>query len=180
MTETFTLTAAAYCPGYVPSEPVVCHYTLSPVYSVGTYGYIFSNVAESFGYSNTAPSLMKYCIPYSSVKYIFGDSVKGKSVYTSMTSNHWTGNCCGMASTSALMFSRDIPVSSTQFGKDTVHDLSIMDSAAELGDLAVLKFIEAMQISQYSAQFSQQYSGNRRYNADLANGYDLDQFYHAV
>ena len=85
MAETFTLTAVAYCPGYVPSEPVAYSYTLAPVYSVGTYGYVFSNVAESFGYSSTAPSLMKYCIPYSSVKFIFGDSVKGKSVYTSMT-----------------------------------------------------------------------------------------------
>lgn len=174
VSESLTLKAVAVRSGYAVSDCAVYSYTVLPVYTTDTFGYSFGNAAKSFGYTDTQPNLRNYCIPYSSVELLFGPSVKGKSVYVSMARNRWTGNCCGMASTSALMYYPGSGTSAASFGQQNTHALSIQDTAAAYGNLQVRTFIEAMQVSQKTEQFAEAYNRNMRYNEDLKNGKDLE------
>lgn len=173
VTQSLTLKTVAVRSGHAVSDCAVYSYTVLPAYTTDTFGYSFSNAAQSFGYTDTQPSLRNYCIPYSSVELLFGPSVKGKSVYVSMARNRWTGNCCGMASTSALMYYPGSGTTSASFGQQNVHALGILDTAAAYGNLQVRTFIEAMQVSQKTEQFAADYNRNMRYNEDLQAGKDL-------
>ncbi len=175
-----TLKAVTVASGYATSEYATFDYQYAPLYSVSTYGYSFVNAASSFGYTNTLPSFLNYCIPYSSVKVIFGDSVKGKSAYTSMAKYPWGGNCCGLASTSALFYSLDAAVTPNDFGQSTVNRLRVTDRSSRLEDMLIRTFIEAMQISQYTVQFDRDYAGNKVSNAQLRSGKDLNKLYFNV
>lgn len=175
-----TIKAMVARDGYAKSAAVSYEYRMIPNYSVDRHGYDFGNRASSFGYTDTSPSLRGYCIPYSSVKYIFGDSVKGKSVYTSMTKYAWAGNCCGMASTSALFFNLDTEITASDFGKEYANDLGITATAGEYNDLVLKAFIEAMQISQYTVQFDRDYSQNKVSVNQLKSGETLDALYQNV
>jgi uncharacterized repeat protein (TIGR02543 family) len=180
MDHDFILKAVAACSGCVPSECVSYTYKLAPEYTTGTYGYSFPNAASSFGYTNTAPSFLHYCIPYSSVKLIYGDSVKGKSVYTSIANYQWGGNCCGMASTSALLFSNSVDIKASSFTRDSVNALTVNDISQAYEAMPVRMFIEAMQTSQYSVQFSRDYKNNKKSSAALQKGDTLDSLYNTV
>ena len=181
ISDSVTLKAIAAVSGKAVSKVVTYNYTAVPAYEVDTYGYSFGNIASSFGYTNTKPSFLNYCIPYSSVKMIFGDSVKGKSAYTSMAKYSWNGNCCGMASTSALIYSTSNDISASDFGQTTVSALKIGDTAAAYDNLPVRTFIEAMQISQYTVQFDRAYAGNKVSNQMVReNGSNFNRLYQAV
>ncbi|MBR2521128.1 MAG: InlB B-repeat-containing protein [Oscillospiraceae bacterium] len=175
-----TLKLVAAESGKALSKTVTYSYEAWPVYSTENFGYSFGNIASSFGYASTKPSFLNYCIPYSSVKMIFGDSIKGKSAYTSMAKYSWTGNCCGMASTSALFYSPDVTMSPSDFGKSAVSGLSISDTASGYGGLSLRTFIEAMQISQYTVPFDRAYAGNKVSNTEISKGKNLNKLYTSV
>ena len=111
---------------------------------------------------------------------IFGDSVKGKSAYTSMAKYPWSGNCCGMASTSALLFSTDSEIKATHFGHNTVNQLKCSDYASKYDNMLIRSFIEAMQISQYTVQFDRDYSRNKVSNTQLREGQNLNRIVDSV
>lgn len=174
MEQDMSLRAIATAPGCAVSATAAYDYLLTPWYTPAEWGWRFVNSATSFGYRSTAPSFLEYCIPYSSVKLLFGDTVKAKSVYSSMARYSWTGNCCGMASTSGLLWSVEDGPLPADFGHATVPELDINDSAAKLDGTTVRAFIEAMQVSQYSVQFDREYTRNRRTDSRLAQGETLD------
>lgn len=180
VTQSMTLKAIAVRSGCAVSDCAIYSYTMLLDYTTDTFGYSFSNAAKSFGYTDTQASLRNYCIPYSSVELLFGPTVKGKSVYVSMARNRWTGNCCGMASTSALMYYPGSGTTSALFGGQNVHALGIQDTAESYGNLQVRTFIEAMQVSQKTEQFAVAYNENMRYNEDLKSGMDLEDLKETV
>lgn len=165
MEETFVLRTVAYCAGYAPNQSEPREYILFPTYTASTYGYSFGNTASAFGYTNTAPSLLNYCIKNKSVKLIFGNNVKQKEIYAFLCGSYWCGNCCGMASTSSLMFSPADPITAGDFGGQSVYTLGTGNTAPAYDGINVQTFIEAMQVSQYTSQFSREYSKNRRYGS---------------
>ena len=57
-----TLKAVAICSGFAASTYATYHYKEAPIYSVDSFGYSFVNAASSFGYTNTMPSFLNYCI----------------------------------------------------------------------------------------------------------------------
>lgn len=169
-----TLRAVTSVSGSALSEEAVYVYQLTPLYTAETWGWSFVNAASSFGYRSTAPAFLNYCIPYSSVSLIFGDTVKAKSVYKSISSYTWSGNCCGMASTSSLLWSVENELGPSAFGQGTVAALGVNDTAAALDSITVRTFIEALQVSQCSVQFDRELSRNKLTNTKLAEGETLD------
>lgn len=141
--------------------------------------YYFGNSARDFGYTSTAAGEDTYPIPYSSVKYIFGDSVKGKSIYRDLIRYNWSGNCCGMASTVALMYEGTL-AAEQDFSAGTVSTLTLTQTNGELDGLDVKTFIEAMQVAQNADSFSEAYKNNRLYKIQLDSGQTLNSLCDAV
>ena len=168
------LRAVTAAPGCALSEETVYDYSLTPPYTPDPWGWGFVNTASSFGYQDTSANFLNYCIPYSSVSLIFGDNQGAKEIYKNLVSSPWGGNCCGMASTSALLWSVEYDLEPQDFGGAAVKELDVDDTAEKLGSITVRTFIEALQVAQCSVQFDQEYTRNKVTNAKLAAGKTLD------
>ena len=138
--------------------------------------YPFGNGMSAYGYTGRGPG-ESYPIPYEpSFRLIFGDTVAGKAKFAQAIRSPWSGNCCGMSSSAALMYAGQLLPA--DFGKSDVYSLSIADSN---GSMTVLTFVEAMQVAQYTDQFAKDYSENRVYYHELAAGSTkLTALYNAV
>ena len=146
-------------------------------FDVARDAYAFNNGKAAFDYPSTAGKNENYPIPYDpSVKLLFGNTVAGKNFWRSAQIQGWSGNCCGMSSTAALLFSYD-GISASSFGADTVADLKIGDTD---GSMTVRTFIEAMQFAQKTPQFSAEWNANKVYTHQLSSGYNLNKLYNAV
>ena len=153
---------------YTPDGDVTLYaiWRIEKTFDVTRDAYPFGNNMSSFGYTSRGPGA-SYPIKYEpAFKMIFGDSVAGKSKFKQAIMSKWGGNCCGMSSTTALLYA-NAGVSASGFGKSNVAALSISDSN---GSMSVLTFVEAMQVAQYTDQFARDYKGNRVYNYELAAG----------
>ena len=148
----------------------------STLYDVTRDGYAFRNLGSSFGYSNPGTGA-SFPIPYHPVfTLIFGEGTNtSETMLRKAQADGWGGNCCGMASTSLLMYSGSPSTSS--FGKSSVSALSVGDSN---GSITVQTFIEAMQIAQYSNVFSKAYSDNKLKTAHFNKGGNMNALCQSV
>ena len=146
-------------------------------FDVSRDAYAFNNSASSFGYTSRGPGEASYPIHYDpAFKLLFGNSVAGKSKYKSTVQSAWGGNCCGMSSTVALFYAGGMDPSA--FGNSSVNNLQI---SGNNGQISLLTFIEAMQISQFTDAFAEQYRNNKLYRYQIEeNGDRLNGLYQAV
>ena len=169
-----------------PAEDMIlyAHWKEPVSFDVNSDVYAFNNTASAFEYLSCGPG-ESYPIPYSVFEMIFGDTVAGKSKYRSMIQNLWGGNCNGMSSTVALLFSND-GINPSDFGKENAVSLLIRNTSSKIGPISgdlessLRTFIEAMQISQYTEPFSKAYKENRLYQYQLDDGAVLDGLHEAV
>jgi len=127
--------------------------------------YSFSNSRSAFGYSSP------YQIPLSSYQIFFNDT-RAKFLYN--TVGTWGGNCYGMASTSGMFNTSNNGVNISGFNSSAakVKDLKVNDNNSNW-NLTLLKFIEAMQVSQYDTTVQECYSDNTDLNS-LCNSVNTD------
>ncbi|MGN0634201.1 MAG: InlB B-repeat-containing protein [Oscillospiraceae bacterium] len=129
--------------------------------SFATLKYRFDNSNEGFGYSDN------YIIPYSSYAYMF-TSADARYIYNLYGTEGWGGNCFGMSSTSALMNTGRQKVQSFNKKQYFIKDLKLTDTSSSLG-INVRKFIESMQVAQYSYTAINQRIDNEDNIAGLVN-----------
>ena len=162
---------------YTPGADVTLYavWRAELAFDVSRDAYPFNNSMRAYGYSGRGPGA-SYPIKYASFSLIFGDTVAGKSKYRQAMMTQWGGNCCGMSSSSALMFAG--VKSAGEFGRSNVHSLRTDDYD---DSMSVLGFVEAMQVAQYTDQFARDYQNNRVYSRELADGSrKLNTLYSAV
>ncbi len=128
-------------------------------FDVGADAYSFGNTADDFGYR---PG--QYPISPNSAFLIFGDGMLGRVQYNRAAATPWSGNCAGMSASAALLYA-DENINAADFGRDNVWSIEIGDSH---GDLTALRFIEAMQMAQYTEAFAE-----ARHNHEFARGESL-------
>ena len=144
----------------------------TPSFDVRRDAYSFSNSMASFGYkSRGGRNGGQYPIPPESLFVIFGETVRAKKLYKNIASSEWGGNCAGMAGSVALFYS-DKNTNPADFGKNDVWSLAIGDKNSEI---TVLRFIEAMQVAQYTDTF-----GRVRDNNHVFFGQSLNNLYQTV
>ena len=166
------------------TQTLYAHWTENQTFDVTKDAYAFGNTASAFEYSSRGPG-ESYPISYEAFELIFGNTVAGKSQYRSAIQNLWGGNCNGMSSTVALLFS-DSNINPSDFQKADAVSLLIHDQSNKIGPLSgglnptARTFIEAMQISQYTEPFAKAYKQNRLYQYQLDDASTLDGLYQAV
>ena len=73
---------------------------------------------------------------------------------------YWAGNCYGMATTSGMLYSKNvIKPSAFKQGAKAPSDLKLSNKNTKQ-NMSLKKFIEVMQISQYFSSFQKAYNGN--------------------
>ena len=148
------------------SQTLYAHWTVMASFDVAVDGYSFGNTIQTFGYTSRGPG-ETYPISYDpTFLLIFGDNTAAKSKYRQMSARQWDGNCCGMASTVALLYS-DEAISPSSFGESSTYALTI-DSASSLVSLKT--FIEAMQVAQKTEPFAKENAENIVYKYQIDMG----------
>ena len=129
---------------------------------ISQYSYAFTNEGKAFGYPAA------YRFPLERFQLVYGDGFAKKMKAVDFGGGaYWSGNCYGMATTAAMLSRAGSGITPSDFrdGATRPGELQVSDSAAKLG-LTLAQFIEAMQISQYSATFA----ATRKQNRDNLSG----------
>ena len=148
------------------SQTLYAHWTVMASFDVAVDGYSFGNTMQTFGYTSRGPG-ETYPISYDpTFLLIFGDNTAAKSKYRQMSARQWDGNCCGMASTVALLYS-DEAIAPSSFGKSSTYALTI-DSASS--EVSLKTFIEAMQVAQKTEPFAKENAENIVYKYQIDMG----------
>ena len=154
-------------------------------FDTATDAFSFRNDGASFGYQKPYGPGDAYPIPRESFQDIFGNSVTGIYVYNKTRLGTWRGNCNGMASCAALLFGGN-DVSVGDFGKETVYALTPDDTATVTNpdgaaySLTLRRFIENMQVAQFTNAFTKIYKENRITSESLQKGATLNGLFEAV
>lgn len=149
------------------SEPVEPEpQPVTPADDIVKYSYAFDNSAKSFGYP------IEYKIPLSSFQVIFGQTAlaKQKCEQAFKGTPFWAGSCYGMGTTIGLFVvsGNGVTLSAFRSGATRPGDLKVSDVHTEWG-LTLIKFIEAMQISQYSSMTAMTLQRNRNHLSALTS-----------
>ncbi|MBR1496804.1 MAG: InlB B-repeat-containing protein [Oscillospiraceae bacterium] len=106
-------------------------------------GYYFGNTGRDFKYSGNYQ-----VIPLSAYQLMFGQTERARQYW--LLHELWNGNCFGMTATAGLLFENENEFLASSFspGNNTAWDLKLTDSN---GQFSLQTFIEAVQISQFSA-----------------------------
>ncbi|MBQ9522033.1 MAG: leucine-rich repeat protein [Oscillospiraceae bacterium] len=123
---------------------------------ISKYSFAFINNAPSFGYP------VIYHFPLKIFQLVYGEQFANKMKEYDFRLGDWGGNCYGLATTAAMLARAGSNVTPSGFrdGATRPGELQVSDTNAELG-LTLKEFIEAMQISQYSATFAATHKQNK-------------------
>ena len=128
--------------------------------------YRFANDQNGFGYH------AGYKIPLERYQYMFGINARSKQMYSDDydKSPIWIGSCYGISGTAAMFYveGNDVSVKSFKESASVPYDLELEDANLEWGNdltsssgLTLKQFIEAVQISQSSIEFSKEHLKNK-------------------
>ena len=127
------------------------------------YSYAFSNESRAFSYP------LLYRFPLERFQLIYGDDFAKKMKAIDFGGGaYWSGNCYGLATTAAMLARAGSGVTAVDFrsGASRPGELQVSDTNSKWG-LTLTQFIEAMQISQYSATFATTRKQNRNQLSSL-------------
>ena len=149
------------------NSPLPTRESMTPTPSVdgdiSKYSYAFDNSAKSFNYPAA------YRFPLERFQLVYGiDFAKKMKEIDFGNGAYWSGNCYGIATTAAMLTRAGSGVIPSNFrnGATRPGELQVSDTNSEWG-LTLTQFIEAMQISQYSATFAATRKQNQNQTSSL-------------